>query len=184
LAGENIDTVDGRISDVRDEEGSDRSIMRVRRPPIKCESPGLVKKRIGDGYQNMPSGGEDLYIVPGDVGDPYVTRKRVEGLSMGSLRARVCPCLEEGARTSLCGNTGALQWRLAYKYPCVVCDALEKSAIRGYSKIGTCGRALHLVNLCQVVFTSFQTLHGYGTVSVLAEDSGCEISGAFEGAKL
>jgi hypothetical protein len=50
--------------------------------------------------------------------------------------------------------------------------------------MGTVGRALQLVNRSQVVFTSFQTLHGHGTVSVLAQNSGCEISGAFESAKL
>ncbi len=65
-----------------------------------------------------------------------------------------------------------------------VCGALEKRAIRGYRKIGTVGSALHLVKRSQVVFTSFQTLYGHSTVSVLAQDSGCEISGAFDCAKL
>ena len=66
----------------------------------------------------------------------------------------------------------------------VVCGGVEKRAIRGYSKIGICGIALHLMNRSLVVFTSFQTLHGHGTVSLLTQDSGCEISRAFEGAKL
>jgi hypothetical protein len=66
----------------------------------------------------------------------------------------------------------------------VVCGDIEKRAIGGYSKIGICGIALHLMNRSQVVFTSFQTLHGHGTVSLLTQDSECEISGTFEGAKL
>jgi hypothetical protein len=61
----------------------------------------------------------------------------------------------------------------------VECGALEKRALRECSKMRTVGRALQLVNRSQVVYTSFQTLHGHGTMSVLDEECRCEFSGTF-----
>jgi hypothetical protein len=42
----------------------------------------------------------------------------------------------------------------------VVCGDIEKRAKGGYSTIGICESALQPVKGSQVVFTSFQTLHG------------------------
>jgi hypothetical protein len=50
--------------------------------------------------------------------------------------------------------------------------------------MGTVGSALQLVNRCNVVFTSFDALLEHDMMPVLAENSGCEISGTFECAKL
>jgi hypothetical protein len=45
-------------------------------------------------------------------------------------------------------------------------------------------RTSQRVKLCRMVFTPFETLHGRDMMFVLDENSGSDISGAFEGAKL
>jgi hypothetical protein len=66
----------------------------------------------------------------------------------------------------------------------VVCGDIEKRAIRGYSKIGICGSALQPVKAARWFSHRSRPYTANGTVSLLTQDSGCEISRAFEGAKL
>src|SRR5216684_2456927 len=62
--GDNLDALDGGVGDIRHEEGSNRSIVRVGYAMVKGESPRLVKERIGDGQQPTPRRFEDLHGVP------------------------------------------------------------------------------------------------------------------------